>query len=71
MIVFDVKLRPQIFEKLTDIVDVGPGAEIFRFGCTDDLIPMLVGPGQKKSFYLLHGIEPAGNIGNNCRERMP
>ncbi len=45
MIVFNAQIGPEIFKELTDFIDIGSGAEVFLFGCTNDLVPMFIRAG--------------------------
>jgi len=66
----DIQLRPQATKQGTNVVHIGFGAYPLFFSGADNLVTVLVRPGEKKGLFPAHGIESSGHIRHNGRIGM-
>ncbi len=71
VIVVDIEFRPECSKQIADLIDIGPGAQIFLFSRSYDLVSMFVGSREEINFCRAHGMKAGNDIGDNGGVGMP
>ena len=71
VIVANIKFWPKCPEQIADLIDIGPGTQVFLSSRSHNFISMFVSSREEINFCRSHGMEAGNDIGDNGGIGMP